>query len=73
MIAGAGTMLNEDYREMLQVLGDENVRFLLVGAYALEAHGYPHATMDMDIWVMPAPDNADAVLRAPKQSHRSRS
>jgi hypothetical protein len=57
-------MLNEDYREMLQILGDEKVRFLLVGAYALAAHGYPRATMDIDIWVMPAPDNADAVLRA---------
>jgi hypothetical protein len=57
-------MLNEDYREMLQVLGDEKVRFLLVGAYALAAHGYPRATMDIDIWVMPSPDNADAVLRA---------
>jgi hypothetical protein len=43
-------MLKEDYREMLQVLGDEKVRFLLVDAYALAAHGYPRATMDIDIW-----------------------
>jgi hypothetical protein len=57
-------MLNEDYRDMLQALVDERVRFLLVGAYALAAHGYPRATMDIDIWVMPAADNADAVLRA---------
>ena len=57
-------MLNEDYSEMLQALVDEKVKFLLVGAYALAAHGYPRATMDIDIWVMPAPDNADAVLRA---------
>jgi hypothetical protein len=57
-------MLNEDYRDMLQALVDEKVRFLLVGAYALAAHGYPRATMDIDIWVMPSPDNADAVLRA---------
>jgi len=57
-------MLNEDYRDMLQALVAEKVRFLLVGAYALAAHGYPRATMDIDIWVMPAPDNADAVLRA---------
>lgn len=27
------------------------------------AHGYPLATMDIDIWVMPSPDNAEAVLR----------
>jgi len=57
-------MLNEDYRDMLQALVDEKVRFLLVGAYALAAHGYPRATMDIDIWVMPAPDNAECVLRA---------
>ena len=57
-------MLNEDYKDMLQALVDEKVRFLLVGAYALAAHGYPRATMDIDIWVMPAPDNADAALRA---------
>ncbi len=49
---------------MLQALVDEKVKFLLVGAYALAAHGYPRATMDIDIWVMPSPDNADGVLRA---------
>ena len=58
------TMLNEDYRDMLHALTDEKVRFILVGAYALAVHGYPRATMDIDIWVMPSPENADAVLRA---------
>jgi hypothetical protein len=57
-------MLNEDYKEMLQALSDEGVKYLLVGAYAMAAHGYPRATMDIDIWVMPTPANADAVIRA---------
>jgi len=57
-------MLNEDYRDMLHALSDEKVKFLLVGAYALAAHGYLRATMDIDIGVMPSPQNADAVLRA---------
>ena len=57
-------MLNEDYKEMLQCLSAEDVKFLLVGAYAMAAHGYPRATMDIDLWVMPSPDNAAAVLRA---------
>lgn len=57
-------MLNEDYCDMLRALSDEKVKFILVGAYALAAHGYPRATMDIDIWVRPSPDNADAVLRA---------
>jgi predicted nucleotidyltransferase len=57
-------MLNEDYKDMLRALSDEKVRFILVGAYALAAHGYPRATMDIDIWVMPSSENADAVLQA---------
>jgi hypothetical protein len=57
-------MLNEDYRDILQSLADEQAKYLLVDAYALAAHGYLRATMDIDIWVMPSPDNAEAVLRA---------
>lgn len=57
-------MLNEDYKDMLRALSDEKVKFILVGAYALAAHGYPRATMDIDIWIMPSPDNTEAVLRA---------
>jgi hypothetical protein len=57
-------MLNEDYKEILQCLAEEDVKFLLVGAYALAAHGYPRATMDIDLWVRPTPENAEAVLRA---------
>jgi hypothetical protein len=57
-------MLNEDYKDMLQALSDEKVEFLLVGAYAMAVHGYPRATMDIGIWVMPSPGNAEAVIRA---------
>ena len=44
-------MLNEDCKEMLQLLLEEQVNFIIVGAYALGAHGYPRATGDIDIWV----------------------
>ena len=57
-------MLNEDYNDMLRCLAAENVKFMLVGAFALAVHGYPRATMDMDVWVMPSPENAEAVIRA---------
>ena len=30
----------------------------------MAAHGYPRATMDIDIWVMPKSENAEAALRA---------
>ena len=48
-------MLKEDCKDMLQALSDKKVRFILVGAYAMAVHGYPRATMDIDIWVMPLP------------------
>lgn len=57
-------MLNDDYKEMLQLLLEEDARFLVVGAYALGAHGYPRATGDIDIWVEPALQNAQKVMRA---------
>ena len=57
-------MLNADYKEMLQCLSDASVEFMLVGAYALAAHGYPRSTMDIDIWVRASPENAQKVLRA---------
>lgn len=57
-------MLNSDYKDMLRCLSDEGVKFLLVGAYAMAAHGHVRATVDMDLWVMPSPTNAQAVLRA---------
>lgn len=44
-------MLNEDYKEMLQLLLEEGVKFIVVGAYALAAHGFPRATADIDIWI----------------------
>ena len=57
-------MWNNDYREMLCALRDADVDFILVGAYALAAHGFPRATLDIDLWVRPAPDNAKRICRA---------
>lgn len=49
---------------MLSCLKDEEVEFLIVGAYALAAHGFPRATGDLDIWVKNSLDNAEKVMRA---------
>src|SRR5579863_1346141 len=57
-------MLNKDYKEMLECLLEENVRFLLVGAYAVAVHGFPRATKDIDFFVWATPDNAANLMRA---------
>ena len=54
-------MLNKDYKEMLQILLDNKVRFLVVGAYAMGAYGYPRATGDIDIWVEASSDNSEKI------------
>ena len=56
--------MNRDFVEMLSVLSAEGVEYLLVGAYAMAAHGWPRATGDIDIWVRPTIENADRVMRA---------
>jgi len=57
-------MLNEDYREMLQLFIEEKVEFLLVGAFALAVHGLPRATGDIDLFVKPDKENSERVCRA---------
>ena len=57
-------MLNQDYKEMLSILLENKVDFLLVGAYAMAAHGYPRATADLDIFVRPDIENAKKVYKA---------
>lgn len=57
-------MLNQDYKEMLSTLLEEKVNFLLVGAYAMAAHGYPRATGDIDIFIQSNETNAEKVYNA---------
>jgi hypothetical protein len=56
--------MNRDFNDMLSALSAEGVEYLVVGAYALAAHGFPRATGDIDIWVRPTPENARRLWRA---------
>ena len=56
--------MNPDFREMLSALSDASVDYLVVGAYAMAAHGLPRATGDLDIWVRRSEENARRVWRA---------
>ncbi|HXM47279.1 MAG TPA: hypothetical protein VN956_05380 [Pyrinomonadaceae bacterium] len=57
-------MLNSDFRDILSAFCDEKVEFMLVGAYAVAAHGLPRATGDIDLWIKCSDDNAHRVWRA---------
>ena len=56
--------MNPDFRDMLSAFNAEGVEYLVVGAYALAAHGLPRATGDLDLWINADRDNSVRVLRA---------
>jgi len=57
-------MFNPDYSDLLRLFTAHNVEYIVVGAYAMAAHGYVRSTGDMDIFVRPTSDNARAVYSA---------
>ena len=59
--------LPQDFKEFLKLLKEHNVRYLLIGGYAVGFHGYPRATADMDIWVAIHPENASRIVTVLKE------
>ncbi len=56
--------MNQDFVDLLHAFTAADVRFLIVGAYALALHGRPRATGDLDVWIEATPENARRVVRA---------
>ena len=56
--------LNPDFHEFLRSFVTHDVRFLIVGGYALAAHGHPRYTKDLDVWVWTDSSNSSRVVAA---------
>lgn len=61
------TRLPSDFKEFLRLLDEHDVRYLIVGGYAVGFHGYPRSTGDMDVWVETTPENADRLVDVLKE------
>ena len=57
-------LLNKDFKEFVQFLNANAVEYLVVGGYALMAHGHPRYTGDIDFWVDPTKANITKLLTA---------
>jgi predicted nucleotidyltransferase len=55
--------LERDLREFIELLNAREVRYVIVGAYALAFHGRPRYTGDIDFFVEPSPENARRITR----------
>ena len=54
--------LSRDFSEFIECFAVREVSFLVVGGYALAAHGHPRYTKDLDVWVRADPTNAEILL-----------
>ncbi|RKU11986.1 hypothetical protein C6501_11815 [Candidatus Poribacteria bacterium] len=51
-----------DFKEFLKLLNSHQIKYLLIGGYAVNYHGYPRTTADMDIWVAIQQKNAEKLV-----------
>ncbi len=59
-------ILNKDFREFIALLNAHNIKYLVVGGYAVTIHGYPRYTNDIDIWLWLDQSNAENVIKVLK-------
>lgn len=56
--------MDSEYLNLLRLFHVEHVDYVVVGGYAVIAHGFPRTTGDIDILVRPTPANAQRIVKA---------
>lgn len=56
--------MNSDFKELLQVFADLEVKYLIVDGYAAIHYSQPRYTKDLDLWVEPSMENAKKIAKA---------
>ena len=55
-------VLNQDFREFIELLNAREVKYLVIGGYAVAFHGHPRYTKDIDFWIWLNEDNATRMI-----------
>ncbi len=58
--------MNTDFKELLKIFNEHEVKYLVVGGYAVMKYSEPRYTKDLDIWVEASRENARKVFQALK-------
>ena len=56
-------MINKDFKQFIELLNNNSVRYLVVGGYALAFHGFPRYTKDIDFWIWVNDENAKNLVK----------
>ena len=57
------TTLPKDFKEFIELLIKNNVRYIVIGGYAVVYHGYVRSTNDIDIWIDIRKDNIKKMIK----------
>jgi predicted nucleotidyltransferase len=57
-------VLSQDFKEFIKSLNDNQVRYLIIGGYAVALHGHPRYTKDLDVWIELSAKNAESIIAA---------
>ena len=55
-------IIDKDFKEFIQLLNKNKVKYLVVGGYAVALHGHPRYTKDLDIWIWINKSNAEKLI-----------
>lgn len=56
-------ILDQNFREFIELLNEHKVKYLVIGGYAVNAHGYPRYTKDIDLWIWLTEENIQQILQ----------
>ena len=56
--------IHPDFEELLRLLEEHGVDYMIVGGYAVAYHGYPRFTKDIDVFFDSSDDNVDRLRNA---------
>lgn len=56
--------LTEDYKDIIEIFNEHQVKYLIAGAYAMSKVGYSRSTYDIDLWVEKSLENAEKIISA---------
>lgn len=55
-------VLNKDFKEFIELLNEHEVKYLVIGGYAVSYHGYPRYTKDIDFWIWLEKENLSKLV-----------
>jgi len=56
-------IFEQDFIDFVEFLNKYEVKYMVVGAYALSFHGRPRHTGDLDLWIKPDNENARKMIK----------